>query len=547
MTSMDNKDDKYTTEHIELDQQGGNTHKHDTLHVNFSKDDVQGDYGQTITALKYKMATAICFAMTVAAAADGYQIGIVGNIIANEGFVRQFGTQRNAQGEPILAAAVLSGWNSIQSVGQIIGMTTTPFFAERFGRKPTLFYFLGLLAISILVESVANKWQVWLVAKLFTGAGVGSLQFMTPTYVTEIAPVKIRGSLLMTYNFWFGFGQFAATLALQRMNATDPTNFRLPIYTQWSQIGIMFIIYLFVPESPVWAVKRGNETLARKCLRRINRGVINFDETRAYLAFQVNLAHEKAEAERVGRVRWYAIFQGRNGWRTLVSAWPLISQQFLGLSLFYSYVSYFFSIVGFADPFRVTCITSGIGMACGVAAAFLAERVGRRYLHNIGATCMLTCCIVVGIISVVPQNGASNTLLVAFTCLWVPGSTLQAATAWVYCGEISSARLRPYTAGFAAATSCVIGIVVGVLVPYMLNETEWNLGTKTAWFYAGLGAPCVVLAWFIMPETAGRTPAELDELFERRIKAWRFAKTQTAVQRAIAAGGQPDALREESG
>lgn len=76
------------------------------------------------------------------------------------------------------------------------------------------------------------------------------------------------------------------------------------------------------------------------------------------------------------------------------------------------------SIVGFADPFRVTCITSGVGMACGVAAAFLAERVGRRYLHNIGATCMLTCCIVVGIISVVPQNGASNTLLVAFTCLW---------------------------------------------------------------------------------------------------------------------------------
>jgi hypothetical protein len=42
-----------------------------------------------------------------------------------------------------------------------------------------LFYFLGLLAISILIESVANKWQVWLVAKLFTGAGVGSLREFT--------------------------------------------------------------------------------------------------------------------------------------------------------------------------------------------------------------------------------------------------------------------------------------------------------------------------------------------------------------------------------
>jgi MFS family permease len=74
-----------------------------------------------------------------------------------------------------------------------------------------------ILAMSVLCESVAKKWQVWVgtadescvhsglhqfVAKLFSGIGVGSLQFVTPTYVSEVAPVRVRGLLLMLYNFW---------------------------------------------------------------------------------------------------------------------------------------------------------------------------------------------------------------------------------------------------------------------------------------------------------------------------------------------------------
>jgi SP family general alpha glucoside:H+ symporter-like MFS transporter len=36
-----------------------------------------------------------------------------------------------------------------------------------------------------------------------------------------------------------------------------------------------------------------------------------------------------------------------------------------------------------------------------------------------------------------------------------------------------------------------------------------------------------------VPETMGRTYAELDELYERRIPAWRFSKEITSSQEAI--------------
>ena len=70
--------------------------------------------------------------------------------------------------------------------------------------------------------------------------------------------------------------------------------------------------------------------------------------------------------------------------------------------------------------------------------------------------------------------------------------TANGAAGWGFIGEISSQRLRPYTAGFAAATTCVVGVVMGVLVPYMTNANEWNWGFRTGWFYAGVGLPFTI-------------------------------------------------------
>ena len=49
---------------------------------------------------------------------------------------------------------------------------------------------------------------------------------------------------------------------------------------------------------------------------------------------------------------------------------------------------------------------------------------------------------------------------------------------------------------------------------------------------SGIGSISAIGGWFVLPETARRTPAELDELFARKIKPWRFHKTKTAIQLA---------------
>lgn len=43
-------------------------------------------------------------------------------------------------------------------------------------------------------------WDHWLVAKLFSGAGVGMLQATMPVYICEMAPLQLRGGLISAYS-----------------------------------------------------------------------------------------------------------------------------------------------------------------------------------------------------------------------------------------------------------------------------------------------------------------------------------------------------------
>jgi hypothetical protein len=54
------------------------------------------------------------------------QIGIAGNIVANPGFVNQFGNETDSAGVRIIGASVLGTWGAIGSVCQLLGQVGIP-------------------------------------------------------------------------------------------------------------------------------------------------------------------------------------------------------------------------------------------------------------------------------------------------------------------------------------------------------------------------------------------------------------------------------------
>lgn len=67
-----------------------------------------------------------------------------------------------------------------------------------------------------------------------------------------------------------------------------------------------------------------------------------------------------------------------------------------------------------------------------------------------------------------------------------------------------------------------------------------NWGAKTAFFFGCTGIIVCTIGWFIVPETAQRTPAEIDELFETGVNLRKFKGHVTEVERqaAFASSGQ---------
>jgi hypothetical protein len=59
--------------------------------------------------------------------------------------------------------------------------------------------------------------------------------------------------------------------------------------------------------------------------------------------------------------------------------------------------------------------------------------------------------------------------------------------------------------------------------------------------FGGLSIICLVYLWLYQPETAGRTYGELDEMFMKKVPAWKFKGYQTdadAMEQAVKQGNE---------
>ncbi|KAF2226018.1 MFS transporter [Elsinoe ampelina] len=476
--------------------------------------------------LKHKLVVSIAMVAAFSAALDGYQISLNGGIVSNKGFIRQMSTP----GTTIINSKYISAWGGIQSAGQTLGQIFLQYGTEGLGRKPALLILWVFLTGSIFAETFATHWSHWLIAKLFSGAGVGMLQSTMPVYLSELSPTQVRGMLINAYSFWFIVGQLAGAIALNRLNATDPLDFRTPIYTQWAMIGVMLIIFLLLPESPWWLAGKGKTEKAAKVVNLVNRDVPGYNAHEVINVMTATIEEEQYTAKKNAQQGAMAVFQGRNFIRFIIASWPKVTQQFVGLSVFNTYSTYFFQYAGNKNPFLVTVILTSVQLLSMLITVGLTDKVGRRpltvYPYGVTVLSLLS----LGIIGCFNYTAKStSSLLVFFASLATFSTTGASAIGYAYAAEVPQQCLRAQTAGWALAFSNLIAIMFSFCTPLMINgSAKW--GVKTGFFFAATGAVSVVVAWFILPEVARRTPAEIDEMFEKRVNLRKFHNYVTEVQ-----------------
>ena len=54
-----------------------------------------------------------------------------------------------------------------------------------------------------------------------------------------------------------------------------------------------------------------------------------------------------------------------------------------------------------------------------------------------------------------------------------------------------------------------------------------HMSLKAGFVYGAFSVPICIIMWLYVPETKGRSAAEIDELYERKVPAWRWSRTRT--------------------
>jgi SP family general alpha glucoside:H+ symporter-like MFS transporter len=179
-----------------------------------------------------------------------------------------------------------------------------------------------------------------------------------------------------------------------------------------------------------------------------------------------------------------------------------------------------------SNSFSLSMGQYALGIVGTAGSWFLMSRVGRRTIHFSGLCTQFLLLIIVGCLSFAHTNGsvwAIGALLIVFT--FVYDFTVGPVT-YSLISELSSTRLKAKTIVLARAAYNASNIFVNVMTNYQLSATAWNWGARSAFFWAGSCLLSAVWVFFRLPEPKGRTYAELDLLFERRVPARRFSKTE---------------------
>jgi MFS family permease len=98
--------------------------------------------------------------------------------------------------------------------------------------------------------------------------------------------------------------------------------------------------------------------------------------------------------------------------------------------------------------------------------------------------------------------------------------------------EASSLHLRGRAQGIGGTTQGGITALFGFILPYMFNPDKGNLRAKLGFVFTGFCLLSALVGYLYAPEMKGRTPAEIDAMFDlnlpaRAFESWASESTMT--------------------
>lgn len=403
-------------------------------------------------------------------------------------------------------------------IGSIIGVLCAGSLSDYIGRKITMLISAAFFSISAIGCAVCGSFDALVAFRIIGGVGIGIVSIVSPIYISEVSPAKIRGTLVSLYQLAVTAGFLLAYLANWAIDAgIDPSAAadaglwsRMFNAEAWrGMLGsetlpallFLFIIF-FIPESPKWLIIKGKPSEATAVLSRI---LGSEDEINAEVE-----ATRSSSGEDKGS--WSDLLKPGILVAVLAGCAIAILGQFMGVNAVLYYGPKIFSEAGFDNPMFSTVLVGLVNFATTVLAVFIIDRVGRKQLIYWGVSGMIICLIAIGIYFA--TGGAlGNGFMLAFFLAYVFCCAISiSAIVFVLLSEMYPNSIRGRAMSLAGFMLWVGTYLVGQLTPVLL---EWSQA-GTFFIFAVMCVPYMLIMWKVIPETTGKTLEEIEEYWTKR-------------------------------
>ncbi len=165
--------------------------------------------------------------------------------------------------------------NSAYLAGAVLGALGFGWLTDRIGRKKlffiTLAFYLTATAATALSWGVAS----YAVFRFFTGAGIGGEYTAINSTIQELVPARYRGwtDLVINGSFWIGaaIGAVSAIVLLDPQLIRPDLGWRLAYLTGACLGLVVFVMRMWIPESPRWLMIHGQPDRAEAIVSEIER------------------------------------------------------------------------------------------------------------------------------------------------------------------------------------------------------------------------------------------------------------------------------------
>jgi sugar porter (SP) family MFS transporter len=378
--------------------------------------------------------------------------------------------------------------------GTVVGAALGGFPADKYGRKITLFWIGVSFFVSSIGAALAPDVNYFMIFRFLGGLGIGASSVVAPIYISEIAPAKHRGKLVISFQLNVVLGILIAYVSNYLLQGGE-NDWRLMLGVVGIPSLIFSILILFTPETPQFLLlKRNNPVAALEVLKLADPEPEN----------TLNRILQNAETSTHKSDK---LFSKKFFLPLLLAFLFSFFNQMSGINAIIYYAPRIYELTGLGKEGALLS-TAGIGVAnllFTLLGWFLIDKVGRRKLMYIGSFGYI---LSLSLIAYSFYTESFNFVPIYIFVFIASHAVGQGSVIWVFISEIFPNSVRASGMAFGSLVHWVLAALVANFFPIFTDQFG---GTVIFSFFGLMMVGQLLYVMFLMPETKGSSLEDIEK------------------------------------